>query len=373
MSALETWKRAHPPDNPSAWLYRVAKNNLLGTLRQRSRRHHLQQESEAANSDLSDPEFEVLLPQEIADDLLRMLFVSCDASIPIESQLVLALKTLCGLDVREIALRLFTTEASVYKRLSRARHLLREVPEFTLSLNAGQVAVRLPSVHTILYLLFTEGYLSAHADVAIRRELCTEAIRLATLLAEHPLGQAPETFALVALMHLHFARLTARQDASGGLLLLEEQDRAQWDREQIAVGLGWLALSAQGQMFSRYHAEAGIAAEHGLSSSFEATRWDRVSDYYALLEHVAPSALHRLNRAVAVAEGEGPEAGLAVLTGFKPPTWLAGSYQWAAVLADLHRRCGHVDVAARYRDSALELAPTPAVRDLLQRRLGGAR
>lgn len=220
-----------------------------------------------------------------------------------------------------------------------------------------------------MYLLFTEGYLSSHAETPIRRELCDEAIRLATILAEHPVGQAPETFALLALMHLHAARTTARQDASGGLLLLQEQNRDLWDRQEIQVGLEWLAKSAQGDDFSRYHAEAGIAAEHCLAPSFQATRWDQVVECYARLEQIAPSAIHKLNRAVAVAEWRGPAEGLAILEGFEPPTWLAGSYLWAAVLADLHRRCGNIDTAERYRDVAFKSAPTPAVKELLQRRL----
>jgi RNA polymerase sigma-70 factor (ECF subfamily) len=206
--------------------------------------------------------------------------------------------------------------------------------------------------------------------VAIRRELCNEAIRLAAILAEHPVGQAPETFALLALMHLHVARMTARQDGSGGLLLLEEQDRQLWDRQEIQIGLEWLAKSAQGDRFSRYHAEAGIAAEHCLAPSFQETRWDRVVECYSLLERIAPSAIHRLNRAVAVAEWRGPAAGLAILKGFEPPTWLAGSYLWAAVLANLHRRCGNADAATRYRNVAFSSAPTPAIQTLLQRRLG---
>ena len=194
-------------------------------------------------------------------------------------------------------------------------------------------------------------------------------MRLTGILAEHPVGQTPETFALLALMHLHSARITARQDASGGLLLLEEQNRELWDRQLIQVGVEWLAKSSQGDTFSRYHGEAGIAAEHCLAPSFHETRWDKVVECYALLERIAPSAIHKLNRAVAVAEWHGPAAGLDVLEGFEPPTWLAGSYLWAAVLADLYRRCGNAEAAKRYRHVALESAPTSAVKELLRRRL----
>ena len=369
MTALESWAVAGLPANPSAWLFRVAHNELLGELRTRSGRRRILEQS--AREDIGTPGNgpEIFLAGEVRDDLLRMLFVCCDEAIPVESQLVFALKTLCGFGVREIALRLFTSEANVYKRLGRARSRLREAPPRPGELTGEQYSSRLPGVNKILYLLFTEGYLSCHAETPIRRELCDEAIRLATILAEHPVGQAPETFALLALMHLHAARTTARQDASGGLLLLQEQNRELWDRQEIQVGLEWLAKSAQGDDFSRYHAEAGIAAEHCLAPSFQATRWDQVVECYARLEQIAPSAIHKLNRAVAVAEWRGPAEGLAILEGFEPPTWLAGSYLWAAVLADLHRRCGNIDTAERYRDVAFESAPTPAVKELLQRRL----
>ena len=338
MKALEAWTIGGLPDNPSAWLFRVASNNLMGELRQRTVRRRILEHF--PNEAVSAPEQaqECLMAGEVRDDLLQMLFVCCDEAIPVESQLVFALKTLCGFSIREIALRLFTSEANVYKRLARARSRLQKSPPHFGELSAEQHASRLPAVNKILYVLFTEGYLPSHAEMAIRRELCDEAIRLASILAEHPVGQVPETYALLALMHLHVARMSGRQDGSGGLLLLEEQDRTLWDRQRIQVGLEWLAESAQGDGFSRYHAEAGVAAEHCLAPCFQDTRWDKVVECYALLERSAPSAIHKLNRAVAVAEWQGPEAGLAVLNGFEPPTWLVGSYLWAAVLADLNRR-----------------------------------
>ena len=367
MKALEVWRVAGTPDNPSAWLFRVAHNAFLGELRKRAGRKRLLDQSIPEDADLPQ-DGPLHYAGEVQDDLLRMLFVCCDDAIPAESQLVLALKTLCGFSVEEIALRLFTSQANVYKRLSRARSRLRTLGLSTGDLTDEQMTSRLPGVNKVIYALFAEGYLSSGAEFAIRRDLCEEAIRLATVLADHPVGKSPEVFALLALMHLHTARMTARQDGSGGLLLLEEQDRTLWDRRQIELGLQWLALSAQGDHLSRYHAEAGVAAEHCLAPSFQATRWDRVADCYAQLERVAPSAINRLNRAVAIAEWLGPAAALAELKPFEPPSWLGGSYLWSAVLADLHRRCGHLDEARRYGDDALKLAPSTAVRELLQRR-----
>jgi RNA polymerase sigma-70 factor (ECF subfamily) len=170
-------------------------------------------------------------------------------------------------------------------------------------------------------------------------------------------------------MHLHAARLGARLDVMGGLLLLEEQDRSLWDREKVQLGLQWLERAASGGVFSRFHAEAGIAAEHCLAPSFQQTRWKEIADLYAMLERIAPSPLHAMNRAVAVAEWRGPEAGLALLQGLAPPGWLAGSYLWEAVLGDLHRRAGNFEVSRQHRERALALAPTEALRDLLRRRL----
>jgi predicted RNA polymerase sigma factor len=295
--------------------------------------------------------------------------VCCDEAIPAESRLVLALKTLCGFSAAEIALRLFTSEANVHKRLGRARDRLRQAPPDVETPPLEKLRSRLPGVHGVLYLLFNEGYLSAHAEQAIRRELCDEAVILATLLAEHPVGAVPESFALLALMHLHVARLGSRVDGTGGLLLLEEQDRSLWDRERIRLGAEWLVRSAGGEVFSRFHAEAGIAAEHCFAPSFQETGWKEIADLYAMLERIAPSPLFTLNRAVAVAEWQGPEAGLAVLEGLAPPAWLSGSYLWDAVLGDLHRRAGHPEVAGQHRERALGSAPTDAVRELLRRRL----
>ncbi|HEY6879834.1 MAG TPA: sigma-70 family RNA polymerase sigma factor, partial [Polyangiales bacterium] len=364
LAAVHAWPRSKVPENPSAWLYRVAHHHVVGELRRSSRHGELAAEHVRGAEPVADL-VTASLSGDLGDDLLRMLFVCCDDAIPIEAQLVLALKTLCGFDVAEIAERLFITEANVYKRLARARLRMRDVPLLAADLSGDQLASRRSAVHAILYTLFTEGYLSSHADGAIRRELCEEALRLATLLAEHPVGATPETYALLALMHLHSARLPARQDGSGGLLLLEEQDRSRWDPVEIQAGLVWLARAAEGDVFTRYHAEAGIAAEHCLAPSFVATRWDRIVACYELLERLAPSALHALNRAVAVAEHRGPEHGLAVLAGLEPPSWLLGSYQWSAVLSDLHRRAGHGEMARQCRESALEAAPSSVIREAL--------
>jgi len=368
-SALAAWPTRGAPDDPTAWLYRVAYNQLIQDLRRSADRARILARAGVDLAGVPDDAMPPTFPDEIRDDMLRMLFVCCDEGLPSDSQIVLALKTLCGFSTGEIALRLFTSEANVHKRLFRARERLQETPPDLQTPPLETMRSRLPGVHAVLYLLFNEGYLSVRPEEAIRRELCDEAIRLATLLAEHPVGAVPDTFALCALMHLHVARFAARVDATGGLLLLEEQDRSRWDRAEMQIGAEWLQRSAIGDVFSRWHAEAGIAAAHCFSPSFAETRWDEVADLYAMLERIAPSPLHTLNRAVAVAEWRGAEAGLAVLDALAPPSWLVGSYLWDAVLADLHRRAGHPEIAQQHRERALDAAPTDALRDLVRRRL----
>jgi RNA polymerase sigma factor (sigma-70 family) len=369
LSALTSWLADGIPRDPSAWLYRVAHNHVLGALRKEQGRQRILKGAQDDRPDDGEEPASGAFAGEVRDELLRMLFVCCDEKIPAESRLVLALKTLCGFSIGEIAFRLFTTEANVYKRLTRARERLREAEVDTQTPPLESLRTRLPSVHAVIYLLFNEGYLSTQAEHAIRAELCEEAIRLGTLLATHPVGASPPTFALLALMHLHAARLASRQDATGGLLLLEEQDRSRWDGKHLQEGAAWLARAGDGDVLTRFHVEAGIAAEHGFAPSFAETRWNEIADLYAMLERIDPSPIHTLNRAVAVAQARGAQAGLEVLSGLVPPAWLDGHVLWDAVLADLHHRAGNTAIADRHRDQALSAAPSTAVRDLLRRRL----
>jgi RNA polymerase sigma factor (sigma-70 family) len=352
LQATQAWGGGLP-DDPGAWLYRVAHNYVLDELRraQRDARYLAEVEVDYAE-------------QGVEDDVLRLLFVCADPAIPPESQLVLALKTLCGFSTEEIALRLFHSEDAVHKRLQRARARLREHAE-VLALEPGRV----PGVLHMLYLLFNEGYSSAQPDRVIRHELCDEAMRLALMLREDPAGALPETDALIALMCFHAARFATRVDGMGGLLLLEEQDRTVWNRELIRRGLAHLSESARGETFSRYHAEAGVAAEHCLAPSYGDTKWDVIVRLYELLERIAPSPLNVLNRAIALAEWQGPEAGLAALEGLEAPGWLLGYYLWDATYGELYRRLGDQKRALSHTRRALAAAPTNPEKALLERRL----
>lgn len=368
MAGLESWEARGLPDNPTAWLYKVASNKVIGELRQRTHQDRILEQNIEQSGLLTELQPESLSSDMFQDDLLYMLFVCCDDAIPLESQIVFALKSLCGFSIPEIALRLFISEANAYKRFSRCRLALKNSYHDSWDLGRSEYCSRLPAINKVIYLLFTEGYLSLSHKSSIRKELCDEAIRLATVLASYKVGQTSETFALLALMHLHMGRMNARQDNSGGLLLLEDQDRTKWNPLEIQYGLKCLEKSSFGDVFTRFHAEAGIAAEHCLAQSFQQTRWDRIVENYVLLEKFSPSAIHRLNRSIAVAQWQGPAAGLEVLRGFEPPSWLLGSFIWSAVLADLHKRNGDATKAQRYLRDALSSAPTPAVKLLLEKR-----
>jgi RNA polymerase sigma-70 factor (ECF subfamily) len=366
--ALEFWCK-ETPNSPSAWLYQVAYRYILSefrTVKHRSlllSKHLPLKESEIIEDN------EAFFSGEMSDSMLRMLFIACSNNNPIESQLVFTLKSLCGFNIREIALRLFISEANVYKRFSRAKkHLKNETLELDM-LSNDEMLSRLPSVHRVLYLLFTEGYLSSHTDTAIRRDLCEEAIRLTRLLAESKIGDVANSYALLALMYFNLARINSRQNEFGVLLLLEQQDRNQWDKQQISVAMSLLAQSANGDSISRYHIEAGIAAEHCLSPSFEKTKWGKVVASYELLHNIAPSPLHLLNLAIATAEWKTPEAGLAVLKSADMPDWLERSYHWYAVRADLLFRCGELALADENADLAIAAAPTDSIKQLLFNRL----
>jgi RNA polymerase sigma-70 factor (ECF subfamily) len=352
LQATQSWPSA-PPDDPGAWLYRVAHNHVLSELRREKRDERYLAEVRVDYGE-----------QEVQDDVLRLLFVCADPAIPPESQLVLALKTLCGFSTEEIALRLFQSEDAVHKRLQRARARLREHAELE-----SVTSERAPGVLHMLYLLFNEGYSSAQPDRVIRRELCDEALRLACMLEQDPAGALPDTDALIALMCFHAARFDARVDDLGGLLLLEEQDRSRWDRELVQRGVDHLARSARGDTVSRYQIEAGLAAAHCLAPSYEETSWEEIVRLYDVLERVAPSPLNLLNRAIALAEWKGADAALAALEGFEAPSWLTDYYLWDATLGELHRRRGDRVRALEHTRRALLAAPTNAEKALLERRM----
>lgn len=373
-AALSTWAARGNPDNPSAWLARVAENRVRDQLR----RHATAVAAEPRLAAEAPPQAQDPatggFSDEFSEDQLKMMFVCCNDALSPRMQLVLSLKLLCGFSTREIAARLFVTEANVQKLLFRGRERLREIGRST-GLDAWVapppelLKKRVHSVLRVLYLLFNEGYSSQQSDQVIRPELCEEALRLAQALVTHPLGDVGETWALLALMHFHVARLDARLDPSGGLLMLEEQDRSRWDQAQIRLGIECLLRSGKSDRFSRFHAEAAVLMHHCTAESYAQTRWDQIVDLYEMLERQQPSPLHTLNRAIALAEWKGPRAGLALLAEITPPTWLQQHYLWDATWGELLRRDGQSARAAKLLERAATAAPTDAERAVFHRRL----
>ena len=368
LQALQSWSLRGVPQEPGGWLFRVSKNLALDALRRRRTWDRLQPEIAAAAPVSESVMEEVHFATEIGDELLRMLFVCCHPDLPVESRIALALRTLCGFSPGEIARGLLTTEGNVQKRIVRAKDILRTQHTTLEPLSTEMIVARLAAVHLVLYLMFNEGYNSASAESPIRRDVCGEAMRLTMLLAEHPLCATPETHALMALMCLHAARFSARLDDRGELLLLAEQDRRRWDGELIRSGLEWLDRSAEGDHLSRYHVEAGISAEHCLAADFASTNWQHIVSLYDLLLAHAPSPLHHLNRAVAIAEWKGPSAGLAELDRLPAAPITEQYYLWPAVRGELLRRLSRWSEAEQHFAHALRLNKSAAERQLLARR-----
>ena len=361
--ALRSWALNGIPQNPSGWLNRVASNRALDALR-RDRRWGSVDEASEPGADAEAPD-----PTDLADDLLRMIFVCCDPCVPPESQVALALKTLCGFGNREIARALLTTEASVARRITRAKQRLREDGVEPSQLDEPEIRQRLSHVLTVVYLLFNEGYSSTIADKPIREDLCEEAARLALVLAEHPLTAGGEAAALLALLLFHGARLDARIDKHGAFLLLKEQDRASWDHRLIREAFRWLEEANKGEHLTRYHAECWIASEHCRARTFADTNWDNIAQGYDLLCRIEPSPVHQLNRAIAIGHRDGPAAGMAAFNAVEPGALAKDYYLWHATHADLAKQLGDFDSARTSLQTAWQLAPTNAEKELISRKL----
>src|SRR5262245_17113395 len=368
MQALETWSRRGVPEDPAGWLYRTARNLAIDALR-RERTHtralsHLAEDAERELSPL-----ETHFADEIGDEPLRLLFVCCHEAVPAESRVALALRALCGFSTAEIARALLTSDANVQKRIERARDRLRELDVDLDTPAAAQLGARLDAVLAVLYLLFSQGCHVTHGDTPIRRDLCDEARRLARMLAAHPAGDVPAVHALLALMCFHAARFDARVALDGAIVLLEEQDRSAWNWGDVREGMAWLARSAAGDELTRYHVEAGIAWEHCRAPTFADTDWRRIADLYDMLDRIAPSPLHTLNRAVADAYRHGPQAALDRLAAVPKevvPTRYPG---WHVVIGEFHFRLGQHAAAAHAWQEALRLTTARADQEFLRRRL----
>jgi RNA polymerase sigma-70 factor (ECF subfamily) len=371
--ALEVWKFRGMPENPSAWLMATAKNRALDVLRrQRTAQTFAPELGRLLESEwtLAPAVEELFAADAIQDGMLRMMFSCCHPRLSEETQVALILNILCGFSVDEIAAAFVSSHAAVEKRIPRAKKVLAGSKRlFDVSVPAD-VSARLPAVQRALYLLFNEGYHGASAETAVRFELCHEAMRLAAVLLKHPLGAVPTTYALSALMCFSAARLPARLDATGNLISLFDQDRSRWDRELVSEGLKLLELSAAGPEITEYHVEAAIASAHATAARVEDTNWDAIVSLYDTLMRINPSPIVALNRAIALAQRDGPERGLAAIGVIADRGRLAAYPFYPAAMGDLELRRGQQAAARAHFRAALALARNPAERRFLEQRLG---
>ena len=370
--ALRTWPYAGIPKNPAAWLTQTAKNLALDLIRREKLFHDKEPQiiafMELWPSDARAGESPIF-ESEIRDGRLRLMFACCHSALSPEDQTALALKTLCAFSANEIANAFLTTEAAIAKRLTRAKQKIRD-EHIPFEIPAGEeLSRRLDAVLQTLYLLFNEGYKASSGDDLIKEDLCQEAIRLGALLAEHPAGNQPRTHALVALMLLNAARLPARMDSEGNILRLKEQDRSTWNQAMIAHGIKHLSESAAGNELSAYHLQAGIAACHCAASDYESTDWRKILSLYDRLMEMDGSPVIALNRAVAVANVNGPQAGIEAVEAIQNGSQLKSYYLLYAVLGEFEKQLNNFQAAIDNFRKALELTEVSSEQLFLSKRL----
>lgn len=373
--ALRRWPYTGIPNNPAAWLTQTAKNRALDLIRREKLFHDKEPQiiafMEQWPSDSGTGE-SPLFESEIKDGRLRLMFACCHPALSPEDQTALALKTLCAFSAGEIANAFLTTEAAIAKRLTRAKQKIRE-EHIPFEIPAGaDLSRRLDGVLQTLYLLFNEGYKASSGDDLIKEDLCQEAIRLGALLAEHPAGNQPRAHALVALMLLNAARLAARTDSEGNILRLKEQDRSTWDRALIARGMKHLSESAAGEELSAYHLQAGIVACHCAASDYESTDWRKILSLYDRLMELDGSPVIALNRAVAVANVNGPQAGVEAVEAIQNGSQLNSYYLLYAVRGEFEKQLNNFQAAIDNFRKALELTELASEQLFLSKRLQDA-
>jgi RNA polymerase sigma factor (sigma-70 family) len=372
--AMETWPVHGVPENPSAWLMRVARNRAIDLVRRDEQFRYVAPELVHFLKLREGPRGEPLdFAKEIEDDQLRMMFSCCHPELSTEAQVTLILKTLCGFSVAEIAHAFLSSEDSIEKRLGRARKLFRLSGRFEEITSASDMPKRLEAVYQAIYLLFNEGYHSSRPERLVREELCFESIRLALLLSEHPKGDKPKTHALLALLCFQAARLSGRMDDDGGLIELEIQDRSKWDRNLMGQGFLFLEKSSMENELSEYHLEAGIAALHCAAPTYDQTEWAKILELYDLLYRLKSSPIVALNRAVALGKALGPEDGLAELRKIPDHAKFKDYPFYPAAQGEFHFLTGRPAEAEKHFQEAMKLARSRSETKFFERKLQACR
>jgi RNA polymerase sigma-70 factor, ECF subfamily len=365
-AALETWPRDGVPASPRAWLVSAGRFRAIDVLRRRARADASLTELAKRLERSAQAEEQAT---ELEDDRLRLIFVCCHPALPPDAQLALTLREVCGLTTEEIARAFLTSAPTVAQRIVRAKSKIQDakIPYEVPSLN--ELHERLESALHVIYLIFNEGYSASSGKEVVRRDLTQEAIRLTRLLNELLPEPNPETLGLLALMLLHESRRAARSTPSGELILLENQNRSLWNREQIAEGLALIERALLSRRFGPYTLQAAISAVHSEAKTAADTDWRQIAALYTVLARVAPSPVVELNRAVAVAMRDGPEAGLALIDEILKRGELADYHLAHSARADLCRRLGRKEEARAAYEKAVTLTRQEPERRFLENRL----
>ena len=374
-TALSLWPRSGVPGNPRPWLISTARFKAIDTLRRRARfdgsqdelARHLEAQWSSAEKSNEEDSLEESLEASLEDDRLRLIFTCCHPSLAPDAQVALTLREVCGLTTEQIARSFLVTPATLAQRIVRAKAKIREIP-IPYDVPAPQeLPERLGAVLQVIYLVFNEGYSAAAGAEVTRAELTGEAIRLGRLLAE--LQPEPEVIGLLSLMLLQESRLAARTSPAGALILLENQDRSLWNREQIAEGVALLEKALSSRRFGPYTLQAAIAAVHAEAESAATTDWRQIVALYNQLVRIQPSPVVHLNRAVAIAMRDGPEAGLAHIEAVLEHGGLANYYLAHSARAEMYRRLGRTAEAKSSYEKALALTQQEPERQFLQERI----
>lgn len=374
IDSIRVWKLKGIPDNPSAWLFRVAKNKAIDIIRKN--KHSLQYDFSDNERKLLTSEYTLtaalddLFKEELVkDDLLRMMFACCHPEIAEENQITLILKTLCGFSTAEIAKTFLTSEDTISKRLYRTKEFFRQKkirPEIP---SVDDLKKRTDAVLNSIYLLFNEGYNSTHADVLIRKDLVDEAMMLCKLLIENRHTQLPETFALMALMCFHTARNESRLTTDGEIILLPYQDRSKWNTQLIKEGNDYMNKAAFGDRVSSYHLESAIAFEHVTAKNFINTNWNRILGYYEILCKLSPSPITEMNKAVAIMQVHGEAVALIALENITDKKKAEFFYLYHSLLGEIHSRLNNGAEAKKCFEKAIQLTQSQIEKKMLKEKI----
>jgi len=365
IAAVEQWQDEGVPQNPRAWLVSTGRFKAIDKIRRRAHfDKSLNDLADQLDDAIEDPEV-----QDLEDDRLRLIFTCCHPALPPDAQVALTLREVCGLTTEEIAHAFLTGASTLAQRIVRAKTKIRDAGIPYQVPSREELPGRLDTVLQVIYLVFNEGYSASSGATLTRNDLSSEAIRLGRLLLE--LLPEPELQGLLALMLLTESRRAARTSTDGELILLEDQDRSLWDREQIAEGLALVRQALASRDFGPYTLQAAIAAVHAEAVDFEKTDWAQITGLYNVLMQAAPTPLVELNRAVAVAMRDGPEAGLRLVDAILDRGDLKTYHLAYAARADLCRRLGKNDEARAAYRHALELTLQGPERRFIERRLAG--